>query len=337
MYVPFMPSEHHSSGSQSPRLLDLLRTALRSRHYSLRTERAYVAWTKRFIYFHGVRHPKDMGPGEVNAFLSHLAVEEKVSASTQNQALSAILFLYRNVLGRSLGDLEGVIRARRPKHLPVVLTRAEVRAVLDRLSGDTFLICSLLYGGGLRLMECLRLRIQDIDFGSNEVMVREGKGRKDRVTVLPGSVGESLAQHLATVKAIHEKDLEEGWGRVPLPNALARKYTSASGAWLWQWVFPQRHRWVHPVTREQGRHHVHETVVQKAVRDAVRRAGVAKRATCHTFRHSFATHLLEAGYDIRTVQELLGHRDVKTTMIYTHVLNRGGRGVRSSMDGLLPP
>ena len=258
-----------------------------------------------------------------------------MSASTQNQALSAILFLYRYVLGTSLGDLGGVIRARRPKHLPVVLTRDEVRAVLDRLSDDSFVIGSLLYGGGLRLMECLRLRVQDIDFASHEILVREGKGGKDRVTVLPGSLKEPLADHLTAVKALHEHDLEDGWGRVPLPNALARKYPSASGEWRWQWIFPQRHRWVHPATREQGRHHVHETVVQKAVRDAVRQSAVTKHATCHTFRHSFATHLLEAGYDIRTVQELLGHRDVKTTMIYTHVLNRGGRGVRSPMDGLM--
>jgi len=296
-----------------------------------------VAWTKRFIFFHGVRHPREMGPGEVNAFLTHLAVKEQVSASTQNQALSAILFLYRHVLRRPLGDLGGVIRARRPKHLPVVLTRSEVRAVLESLSGDAFMICSLLYGGGLRLMECLRLRIQDVDFSSGEILVREGKGRKDRVTMLPGSLNQPLADHLATVRALHEEDLKEGWGHVPLPHALARKYPNASAEWRWQWVFPQRHRWVQPATREQGRHHVHATVVQKAVRDAVRRAGVTKHATCHTFRHSFATHLLDAGYDIRTVQELLGHRDVKTTMIYTHVLNRGGRGVRSPIDGLLPP
>lgn len=275
-----------------------------------------------------------MGEPEINAFLTHLAVKEKVSASTQNQALSALLYLYRHVLKREVGSLGEVVRARKPKRLPVVMTRHEVKAVLAQLGGDKWLMASLLYGAGLRLMECLQLRVQEIDFQSSEIIVRDGKGGKDRRTMLPQSLIPPLQEHLRKVKALHEKDLAEGWGRVQMPDALERKYPNAPAEWRWQWIFPQENRWVNPQTKEQGRHHMDESLIQKAVKDAVGRAGLTKRATCHTFRHSFATHLLEAGYDIRTVQELLGHSDVKTTMIYTHVLNKGPSGVRSPVDGL---
>lgn len=317
-----------------PKLLDQLRETLRSRHYSHRTEQTYCSWVKRFIYFHNVRHPQEMAEPEINAFLTYLAVKEKVAASTQNQALSALLFLYRHVLGREVGDLSEVIRARKPKRLPVVMTLEEVKAVLANLSGDKWLMASLMYGAGLRLMECLRLRVQDLDFSRNEILVRDGKGAKDRITMLPVSLKTSLQEQLKSVKVIHERDLADGWGRVLMPDALDRKYLNAPKEWRWQWVFPQENRWKNLKTSEEGRHHVDESLVQKAVRDAVTRAGLTKRATCHTFRHSFATHLLEAGYDIRTVQELLGHKDVKTTMIYTHVLTRGPSGVRSPVDGL---
>jgi integron integrase len=291
-------------------------------------------WVKRFIYFHKIRHPAEMGEPEINAFLTHLAVKERVSASTQTQALSAILFLYRHVIGREVGDLGHVIRARKPKRLPVVMSREEVKTVLANLSGDKWLMASLMYGTGLRLMECLRLRVQDIDFTRKEILARDGKGAKDRITMLPESLKAPLEDHLKRVKAIHERDLAEGWGRVLMPSALDRKYPNAPKEWRWQWVFPQENRWKNTKTGEEGRHHVDESLVQKAVREAVTRAGLTKRATCHTFRHSFATHLLEGGYDIRTVQELLGHSDVKTTMVYTHVLNRGPAGVRSPVDGL---
>ena len=275
-----------------------------------------------------------MGEPEINAFLTHLAVKEKVSASTQNQALSSLLFLYRHVLGREVGDLGDVIRARKPSRLPVVMTREEVKAVLANLSGDKWLMASLMYGAGLRLMECLRLRVQDLDFSRNEILVRDGKGAKDRITMLPKSLKMPLQEHLKQVKTIHERDLTEGWGRVLLPGALDRKYPNAPKEWRWQWVFPQENRWKNTKTSEEGRHHVHETILQRAVHEAVRKSGVIKHVGCHTFRHSFATHLLEAGYDIRTIQELLGHKDVSTTMIYTHVLNKGGHGVKSPVDGL---
>lgn len=275
-----------------------------------------------------------MAEPEINAFLTHLAVKEKVSASTQNQALSAILFLYRYVIGRDLGDLGELVRARKPKRLPVVLTRQEVKEVLANLSDDKWLMASLMYGAGLRLMECLRLRVQDLDFSRSQILVRDGKGAKDRITMLPESLKSRLQTHLTKVRAIHEHDLAEGWGSVVLPDALDRKYPNASKEWRWQWVFPQEKRWKNVRTGEQGRHHIDESLVQKAVRDAVTKAGLTKRATCHTFRHSFATHLLEGGYDIRIIQELMGHSDIKTTMIYTHVLNRGPAGVRSPMDGL---
>lgn len=332
---PIGQSPARSSGaSAQPKLLDRFREALRARHYSRRTEQTYCLWVKRFIYFHKIRHPAEMGEPEINAFLTHLAVKERVSASTQTQALSAILFLYRHVIGREVGDLGHVIRARKPKRLPVVMSREEVKTVLANLSGDKWLMASLMYGTGLRLMECLRLRVQDIDFTRKEILARDGKGAKDRITMLPESLKAPLEDHLKRVKAIHERDLAEGWGRVLMPSALDRKYPNAPKEWRWQWVFPQENRWKNTKTGEEGRHHVDESLVQKAVREAVTRAGLTKRATCHTFRHSFATHLLEGGYDIRTVQELLGHSDVKTTMVYTHVLNRGPAGVRSPVDGL---
>ena len=319
---------------RKPKLLDRLREALRSRHYSRRTEETYCLWVKRFIYFHKIRHPAEMAEPEINAFLTHLAVKDRVSASTQTQALSALLFLYRHVVGREIGDLGEVIRARKPRHIPVVMTREEVKAVLARLTGEKWLTASLMYGAGLRLMECLRLRVQDIDFARNEILVRDGKGAKDRITMLPQSLKTPLQEHLKKVKAVHEQDLSDGWGRVQMPYALDHKYPNAPADWRWQWVFPQENRWINPRNKEQGRHHIDESLVQKAVKDAVAKAGLTKRATCHTFRHSFATHLLEGGYDIRTVQELLGHSDVKTTMIYSHVLNRGPTGVRSPVDGL---
>lgn len=323
---------HASAAGKKQKLIDQLREGLRSRHYSQRTEETYCAWVKRFIYFHNVRHPAGMGEGEINAFLTHLAVEEHVSASTQNQALSALLFLYRHVLNREIGNLGEVIRARRPTRLPVVMTREEVKAVLGNLSGDKWLMASLMYGAGLRLTECLCLRVQDIDLMRNEILVRDGKGAKDRITMLPESVKTSLQDHFKNVKGIHKRDLAQGWGSVQMPTALDRKYPSAPTDWRWQWVFPQENRWKSDKTGEQGRHHVDESILQKAFKQAVTKAGLTKRATCHTMRHSFATHLIEAGYDIRMVQELLGHKDVRTTMIYTHVLNRGGRGVKSPLD-----
>lgn len=311
---------------QQPKLLDRLREALRSRHYSGRTEHAYCHWVKRFIFFHNVRHPMEMAEPEINAFLTHLAVKKRVSASTQN--------LYRHVLGREIGDLGDVIRARRPKRLPIVLTREEVKAVLGHLTGEKWLMASVMYGAGLRLLECLQLRVQDLDFAAGQITVRDGKGFNDRRTMLPEAVKGPLRDHLARVRQIHQRDLADGYGRVSMPYALARKYPNAASDWGWQWVFLQENRWVNPVTGQQGRHHLDESLLQKAVKTAVRKAGIAKHATCHTFRHSFATHLLESGYDIRTVQELLGHKDVKTTMVYTHVLNRGGLGVRSPVDSL---
>ena len=318
-----------------PRLLDRLRAAVRARHYSLRTEEAYVAWVRRYVVFHGKRHPDELGEAEINAFLTDLAVRRKVSASTQNQALSALLFLYRDVLGKSVESLGDVVRARRPARLPVVLTAAEVKAVLARLEGDARLVATLLYGSGMRLMEALRLRVKDLDFALNQILVRDGKGQKDRRTMLPASLAEPLRQHLANAKSLHDADLRTGLGETWLPDALARKFPAATRQWAWQYVFPAPGLSADPRTGKNGRHHLHESTVQKAVKEAVRRACIAKPASCHTLRHSFATHLLEGGYDIRTIQELLGHRDVGTTMIYTHVLNQaGGRGVRSPLDAL---
>ena len=323
---------------QAPRpakkLLLQVRDALRSRHYSKRTEDTYVVWIRRYIFFHNLRHPAEMAEAEVNQFLTHLAVKEKVGASTQNQALSALLFLYRYVLVQQLGQLGEVIRARKSKALPVVLTRDEVKAVLNRLRGEQRLIAILMYGTGMRLMECLRLRVKDLDFGSGEILIRQGKGDKDRRTMLPEKVNASLRGHLKRVQRIHALDLAAGYGRVALHGALNRKYQNASTEWGWQFVFPQAKRWVDYKTKEQGRHHVDASIIQKSIKVAVRYAGIAKSATSHSLRHSFATHLLEDGYDIRTIQELLGHKDVATTMIYTHVLNRGGKGARSPVDAL---
>jgi integron integrase len=279
-----------------------------------------------------MRHPETMAEQEVNAFLTHLAVEKHVSASTQTQALCGILFLFRHILGRELGELDGLIRARKPRHLPVVLTKEEVRALISNLRHEKRLMALLMYGAGLRVRECLRLRVKDVDFSASQITVRDGKGHKDRVTVLPQSAIEPLQVHLERVKQIHQRDLRAGWGSVSMPFALARKYKSAASSWAWQFVFPARSRWINRQDGSQGRHHIQEREVQRAIRDAAQDAGIVKHATPHTFRHSFATHLLENGYDIRTVQELLGHKDVKTTMRYTHVLNRGGLGVQSPVD-----
>jgi integron integrase len=322
------------SDAPKPRLLDRVRAAIRARHYSRRTEDAYVAWIRRFILFHGKRHPVEMAAPEITRFLTSLAVDGRVASSTQNQALSAVLFLYREVLQQDIPWLDEIVRARRPERLPVVLTRDEVRAMLTRLAGPTRLMAYLMYGGGLRLLECCRLRIQDVDFGANQIVVRAGKGDKDRVTVLPATVKADLARHLERMHAQHQTDLRSGAGWVELPTALERKYPNAGRHWRWQWVFPATRTYVEPVTRQRRRHHLHESVVQRAVKEAVHHAGLAKRAGPHTLRHSFATHLLENGHDIRTVQELLGHRDVATTMIYTHVLNRGPAAVRSPADRL---
>lgn len=320
------------AAERKPKLLDVMRDELRARHYSERTEKAYLLWARRFIVFHRMRHPAEMGADEINAFVTHLAVSGGVSASTQTQALSALLFLYRHVLGYDVGEMRGLVRARPSDHLPVVMTRAETRAVLAELEGEQWLMAALMYGTGLRLSECLRLRVQDVDFEAREILVRDGKGAKDRVTMLPDSLQGPLRDQLRRAKVVHDHDRAAGWGRVTLPGALDRKYANASAEWKWQWVFPQERRWRNPSTGEQGRHHVHATVLQRAMKVAVARAGVQKNVGCHTLRHSFATHLLESGYDIRTIQELLGHKDIRTTMIYTHVLNRGGRGVRSPLD-----
>ena len=317
-----------------PKLLDRMREALRVQHYSLRTEQSYLDWARRYILFHGKRHPRGMGAQEVTAFLTHLAVERKVSASTQNQAKSAILYLYKRVLGLELPWLDEVIQARVNKRLPVVLTPREVRALLNELNGTMDLIVSLLYGTGMRLLECLRLRVKDVEFERREIIIRDGKGGKDRVTMLPENLIASLQGQVARAKALHGQDLAEGFGEVWLPDALAVKYPRAGRAWGWQYVFPSRTRALDPRGGQQRRHHVLPETIQKTVKLAASRAGITKPCTPHVLRHSFATHLLQNGYDIRTVQELLGHADVSTTMIYTHVLNRGGKGVRSPLDAL---
>ena len=314
-------------------LLDAVRLELRTRHYSRRTEQAYVAWIRRYVRHYRGRHPRELDEPEVRDYLAHLAVERKVSASTQSQALAAIQFLYRDVLRRPIGFVTGVPRAKRRERLPVVLTRGEVRALIGQLSGAKRIMALLLYGAGLRLNECLALRVKDVDFEMRQIVVRGGKGDKDRVTMLPASIEVSLQAHLEQVRALHARDLAAGGGDVPLPRALARKLPAAARDWGWQWVFPASTRYRDPASGQPRRHHTHESVLQRAVHEAGLRALLTKRATCHGLRHSFATHLLEDGYDIRTVQELLGHKDVSTTMIYTHVLNRGGRGVRSPADG----
>jgi len=314
------------------KLLIQLRDEIRTRHYSIRTEEAYTQWVKRFILFHNKRHPAEMGADEISSFLTHLAVYERVAASTQNQALNAIIFLYKEVLKLELNNLSNLIRAKRPEKLPVVLNKDEIEKILPNLDGVYHLIAGLLYGSGLRLLECLRMRVQDIDYKYKEITIRDGKGGKDRITILPASYTETLKLHLKKVKIIHQQDLKEGNGEVFLPNALERKYPYAPKSWGWQYVFPASKLSNDPRSNKIRRHHLTESMVQKKLKFAVRKAGVMKPATPHTLRHSFATHLLKNGYDIRTVQELLGHKDVKTTMIYTHVLNRGGFAVKSPAD-----
>lgn len=318
--------------TSSPKLLDRVRWHLRVKHYSIRTEQAYVDWIRRFILFHGKRHPETMGEEQVGAFLTHLAVDRHVAASTQNQALSALLFLYQEVLDRKLDFMDNVERVKRPPKVPVVFTPAETRAVLGQLKGDYRLMAELLYGSGLRLMECARLRVKDVDFGYNQITVRDGKGLRERVTLLPQGLRRPLRSQLERVKELHRHDLANGRGRVYLPFGLRRKYPNAERAWAWQYVFPATKLSVDPRSHETRRHHVQEKNLQNAVKLAIQQARIAKAASCHTFRHSFATHLLENGYDIRTVQELLGHKNVATTMIYTHVLNKPGLAVRSPLD-----
>lgn len=317
-----------------PKLLDQVRDRIRTKHYSLRTEQAYLGWIRRFILFHGKRHPAELGAPEVEAFLSHLAVDGQVAAATQNQALAALLFLYREVLNQPLPWLDNLTRAKRPARLPVGLTVTEVQLLLARMEGTVGLAARLLYGTGMRLMECVRLRVKDVDFAARQITVRDGKGGKDRVTVLPDALIAPLQAHLAQVKALHEADLRAGFGDVYLPFALERKYPDAGRSWAWQYVFPARGLSVDPRSGKTRRHHMDEKAIQRAMKQALHNTGISKPASPHTLRHSFATHLLQSGYDIRTVQELLGHKDVSTTMIYTHVLNRGARGVQSPLDML---
>ena len=317
---------------QKPRLLEATRQVLRRFHYSRRTEEAYILWIRKFIYWSGKRHPASLGAPEVSDFLSHLAVERNVAAATQNQALSALVFLYRRVLEKDLPWLDDMVRAKRPVRLPVVLAREEVARLLEQLQGTHWLMASLLYGSGLRLMECLRLRVKDVDFAYRQILVRDGKGGKDRVSMLPEGSVQALQKQLGHAKRLHEFDLREGFGETHLPYALARKYPKAGFEWGWQYVFPSTKRSVDPEDGVIRRHHLDQSVLSRALKEAKRRAGITKHISSHVLRHSFATHLLQSGYDIRTVQELLGHSDVKTTMIYTHVLNRGGKGVRSPLD-----
>lgn len=318
-----------------PDLVERVRIELRKRHYSPRTEEAYLRWIQRYADFHRTGNIGALGRPGIEQFLSALAVKDNVAAATQNQALGALLFLYREVLGITLDWLDDVVRAKKPARLPVVLTRVEIQELLARLDGPRRLAAMLMYGAGLRLLECLQLRVKDVDFGFRQITVREGKGKKDRVTVLPAAVTKPLQRHLEGAKAQHESDLNSGAGYVKLPGALAIKYPGANREWNWQWVFPAHRQFKDPVTGHLFRHHLYETGIQRAVKDAAMLAAIPKHVTCHTLRHSFATHLLEDGYDIRTIQELLGHRDVSTTMIYTHVLNRGGRCVRSPADTLV--
>jgi integron integrase len=331
---PAVPASHLAVDLGHRReILGKMQAAIRARHYSPRTEKAYAGWASRFLAFCEPAKAESLGAAEVARFLTHLATGERVSASTQNQAFSALIFLLQDALGRDLGDISGVVRAKRPLRLPLVLSRGEVAAILGAMQGVARLMAQLLYGAGLRLLECCRLRVKDIDFARNEITVRDGKGRKDRRTVLPGKLVEPLRAHLERVRRQHDLDLVGGCGSVALPDALDAKYVNAAWEWGWQWVFPASRLYEDPASGRRRRHHVHESVVQREFATAVRVSGIAKPATCHTLRHSFATHLLEAGYDIRTIQELLGHSDVSTTMIYTHVLNRGGRGIRSPLDG----
>lgn len=325
------PAVHTSA--RDPRLLDQVRSELRARHYSLKTERAYIQWIRQYILYHNKRHPIEMGAEEINAFIRHLAVTRDVSSSTQNQALCAIVYLYKHILKKEIGQLE-LIWAQKPKKLPVVYTVQETERILSHLHGVHQMVAMLLYGAGLRLMECLRLRIKDIDFGFRQITIHDGKGFKDRVTLLPDKTAEPLKAHIKKVREIHLNDLKNGCGTVYIPYALERKYPNASKEFGWQYVFPAHHLSKDPKTGIRRRHHLHESVIQKALKQAMRKAGIVKRGGCHSLRHSFATHLLQKGYDIRTVQELLGHKDIKTTQIYTHVLNRGGLGVKSPVDEL---
>jgi integron integrase len=329
-----MQDPSNSISGQPPKLLDQVRDKIRLKHYSIRTEQAYTDWIKRYILHFGKRHPREMGAPEVEQFLTHLAVNGRVSASTQNQARCALLFLYKEVLAVELPWLDNVEQAKAPKRLPVVLNREEIQAILSRLNGTNWLIASLLYGTGMRIMECLRLRVQDVDMKRKEILIRDGKGFKDRVTMLPVSLVQPFEAHLRKVREVHQRDLAQGYGSVYLPYALERKYPNAANEWSWQYVFPAAKLSTDPRSGEVRRHHVQEQAIQRAVKQAVRAADLTKAATPHTFRHSFATHLLEGGYDIRTVQELLGHADVSTTMIYTQVLNKGGKGVTSPLDNL---
>jgi integron integrase len=323
-----------SAKPPSKKLLEEFREQLRTRHYALRTEDAYLSWARRYILFHNKRHPKNMGAEEINAFLTHLALEKNVASSTQNQALSAILFLYRYVLNIELAQNALIYsRSKKRKYVPTVLSKEEAKAIIQQMDGVYLLMAQIMYGSGLRLMEVLRLRVKDLDFANRQIIVRDGKGGDDRSTTFPDLLLEPLRLHLNQVKALHEKDLFEGYGTVHLPNALDKKYLNANREWIWQYVFPANKRSLDPRTGIKQRHHLHESNLQRAVKQAARLAKIEKRVSPHTFRHSFATHLLEAGYDIRTVQELLGHKDVKTTMIYTHVLNRGPKAVRSPLDG----
>jgi len=315
-----------------PRLLDQVRRVIRRKHYSIRTEEAYVSWIRRYILFHDKHHPQDMGVPEIEAFLTHLAVDLDVAASTQNQAFAALLFLYREVLQIELNAPINAMQAKKPKRLPTVLTKTEALSVIKLLAYPHQLMTRLLYGSGLRLMECLRLRIKDIDFQRREILVRDGKGQKDRLTILAVNTIEPLQKHLIHVKNLHQINLAKGYGTVYLPHALNRKYPNAEKEWIWQWAFPAKVTSTDPRSGVKRRHHASSSSLQKAVSEAARKTGIPKRITPHTFRHSFATHLLESGYDIRTVQELLGHKDVKTTMIYTHVLNRGPSAVKSPLD-----
>jgi integron integrase len=316
---------------QPRKLLDQVRATIQLKHYSHQTEKSYLQWIRRYILFHQKRHPREMGTPEIETFLTHLAVEQRVAAATQNQAFSALLFLYREVLRQDLDAPIDAIRARQPHTLPTVLTRAEVQAILSNLSGVNQLVIQVLYGAGVRLNEALTLRVKDLDFAHQQIVVRTPKGYESRVTMLPARLAQPLHDHLQQVKQLHQQDMQQGFG-VYLPYALARKYPHADRQWIWQFAFPSSRRIQDSQTQVWQRYHLHESGVQKALKAAVYQAGIQKRVGCHTFRHSFATHLLEAGYDIRTVQELLGHKDVKTTMIYTHVLNRGGKGVRSPLD-----
>lgn len=325
----------HTTQNTSPKLLDRVRERIRVKHYSIRTERQYTQWIKRYILFHGKQHPQDLGASHLEAFLTHLATEENVAASTQNQALAALLFLYREVLSMDLPWLENVTRAKKAQRLPVVLARHEVQRVLSHMDGVYSLMAKLLYGTGMRLMECVRLRVKDVDFSRKEIIIREGKGNKDRVTVLPEQLIPLLKSHLTMRHAQYLSDKAQERAAVYLPQALDKKYINAASEWAWQYVFASKSLSIDPRSGEERRHHVDEKLLQRAVRRAAQQAGIVKPTTPHTFRHSFATHLLEAGYDIRTIQNLLGHADVSTTMIYTHVLNRGGQGVRSPLDSLL--